>query len=165
MGKFDEILDDVVFNAKTAASAVSKKAATVYEASRHKISASEIRGEINKKLKDLGKYTYKASVYGIDMSEQINAAVEEISELKENLDIINAHIDDIKNQKKCPKCEAKIPKNSKFCNICGAKLDDYDDVFATDDIDDEEVDADKVIAEAEQTAEANEEAAAEETAE
>ena len=134
MGKFDEILDDVVVNAKTAASAVSKKAATVYDASRHKITASEIRGEINKKLKELGKFTYKARVFGADMDEQIDAAIAEIKELKENLEIINAHIDDIKNQKKCPQCEAKIPKNSKFCNICGAKLEEADEVISAADI-------------------------------
>ena len=119
MGKFDEILDDVVVNAKTAASAVSKKAAFVYDASKHKITAAEMRGEINKKLKELGKYTYKARVYNMDMDEQINDVIAEIKELKENLDIINAHLDEITNQKKCPQCEAKIPKNSVYCNICG----------------------------------------------
>ena len=31
MGKFDEIFDDVVVNAKACASAVSQKASTVYE--------------------------------------------------------------------------------------------------------------------------------------
>ena len=80
MGKFDEILDDVVVNAKTAASAVSKKAAFVYDASKHKITAAEMRGEINKKLKELGKYTYKARVYNMDMDEQINDVIAEIKE-------------------------------------------------------------------------------------
>ena len=69
MGKFDEIFDDVVVNAKAAAAVVSKKASTVY-------------------------------------------------------DIINAHIDSVKNQKKCPQCEAKIPRNSIYCNICGAKVEE-----------------------------------------
>ena len=38
MGKFDEIFDDVVVNAKACASAVSQKASTVYDVSKHKIS-------------------------------------------------------------------------------------------------------------------------------
>ena len=54
MGKFDEIFDDVVVNAKAAASAVSKKASSMYDTSKHKITAAELRGEINKKLKELG---------------------------------------------------------------------------------------------------------------
>lgn len=124
MGKFDDFFDDVVVNAKTAAEAVSKKAAQVYDASRHKFTAAEIRGDINNKLKDLGKFTYKERVHGVDMSAEINAAIAEIKELKENLEIINNHLDDLMEQKKCPQCEAKVPKNSLFCNICGAKIDE-----------------------------------------
>ena len=124
MGKFDDFFDDVVVNAKTAAETVSKKAAQVYDASRHKFTAAEIRGDINNKLKDLGKFTYKERVHGVDMSAEINAAIAEIKELKENLEIINNHLDNLMEQKKCPQCEAKVPKNSLFCNICGAKIDE-----------------------------------------
>lgn len=160
MGKFDEILDDVVVNAKTAASAVSKKAAFVYDASKHKITAAEMRGEINKKLKELGKYTYKARVYNMDMDEQINDVIAEIKELKENLDIINAHLDEITNQKKCPQCEAKIPKNSVYCNICGTKLEEAEEDAGADDTADE-VPAEEAAEEAvEEAAEAPAETAA-----
>lgn len=160
MGKFDEILDDVVVNAKTAASAVSKKAAFVYDASKHKITAAEMRGEINKKLKELGKYTYKARVYNMDMDEQINDVIAEIKELKENLDIINAHLDEITNQKKCPQCEAKIPKNSVYCNICGTKLEEAEEDAGADDTADE-APAEKAAEEAvEEAAEAPAETAA-----
>lgn len=127
MGKFDEIFDDVVVNAKAAASAVSKKATTMYDTSKHKISAAEIRGEINKKLKELGMLTYKKEVHGVDVSEQIAKIIEEITELKENLAVILDHIDSIKNQKKCPKCESRVPKNSLYCNICGAKLEEEEE--------------------------------------
>ena len=130
MGKFDEIVDDVVVNAKAAAAVVSKKASTVYDTSKHKITAAEIRGEINKKLRDIGKYTYKKEVFGVDTSAEIAQLVADVKELKENLDIINAHIDSVKNQKKCPQCEAKIPRNSIYCNICGAKLEDDEPVAA-----------------------------------
>ena len=124
MGKFDEIFDDVVINAKAAAAVVSKKASTVYDTSKHKITAAEIRGEINKRLRDLGKFTYKREVFGTDTSAEIEKTVAEIKELKENLDIVNAHIDSIKNQRKCPNCDAKLPRNSVFCNICGARIDE-----------------------------------------
>ena len=46
MGKFDGILDDVIVNAKAAASVVSKKASDVYDNSKQKIVAAEIRAEI-----------------------------------------------------------------------------------------------------------------------
>lgn len=168
MGKFDEILDDVVLNAKTAATAVSKKAAIVYDASKHKITAAEIRGEINKKLKELGKFTYKSRVYNTDMNEQIDAAIAEIKELKENLEIINAHIDELKNQKKCPQCEARIPKNSVYCNICGAKLDEAEEVINAADVAEEaaeEAEAETVAEAAAETVAEAEPAPAEEAAE
>ena len=131
MGKFDEIFDDVVVNAKAAASAVSKKASDVYDASKHKITAAEIRGEINKKLRDLGALTYKEQVHGIDLSGQVQQTVAEITELKDNLNIIKEHIAASKNQKKCPQCDANVPKNSVFCNICGARLDEVNDDFSS----------------------------------
>lgn len=124
MGKFDEIFDDVVVNAKAAASVVSKKASVVYDASKHKITAAEIRGEINKKLRDLGALTYKEQIHGTDLSDQIQQTVAEITDLKDNLNIINEHIAASKNHKKCSQCGATVPKNSVFCNICGAKIDD-----------------------------------------
>ncbi|MCD8025859.1 MAG: zinc ribbon domain-containing protein [Clostridiales bacterium] len=123
MGKFDGIFDDMVVNAKAAASAVSKKASEVYDSSKHKITASEIRNDINSKLRDLGAITYKAQTQNVDMSEQIAETVEQITELKDNLAAVNEHIAAAKNQRKCPNCDASVPKNSLFCNICGAKLE------------------------------------------
>ena len=124
MGKFDSFFDDAVVNAKAAASAVSKKAVTFYDASKHKISAAEIRGEINKKLKELGKVTYKSEVHGTDLFAEKEQLIAEIKELIENLNSINGHIAAIKSQRKCPQCEARVPKNSIYCNICGTKLED-----------------------------------------
>lgn len=124
MGKFDTFFDDAVVNAKAAASAVSKKAVTFYDASKHKISAAEIRGEINKKLKELGKVTYKSEVHGTDLFAEKEQLIAEIKELIENLNIINGHIAAIKSQRKCPQCEARVPKNSVFCNFCGTKLEE-----------------------------------------
>lgn len=134
MGKFDEIFDDVVVNAKAAASAVTKKASDVYDASKHKITAAEIRNEINKKLRELGAFTYKSQLHGMDLSDKINQTISEITDLRETLNMVNQHIAATKNQKKCPQCEANVPKNSLFCNICGAKLDntssddDFEDI-------------------------------------
>lgn len=124
MGKFDGILDDVVVNAKAAAAVVSKKANYVYDSSKQKLAASELRSEINKKLKELGALTYKSQTMSVDCTEEIIKIVNEITELKENLDTINQNIASAKNQKRCPQCEANVPKNSLFCNICGAKLED-----------------------------------------
>ena len=124
MKNFDTIIGDVKVNAKAAASAVSKKAAMLYDASKHRISAETIKRSIGKKLIELGKLTYKATTQDIDLAEDIAKVVEEITELKQNLAIVEAHIASIENQKICPECENKVTKESSFCNICGHKFED-----------------------------------------
>lgn len=124
MGKFDGILDDVIVNAKAAASVVSKKASDVYDNSKQKIVAAEIRAEINTKLKELGALAYKSVVHGTDLSDKIKEKSAEITELKENLDLINDSISATKSVTYCPECGSDVPENSKFCNSCGAKLDE-----------------------------------------
>ena len=47
--------------------------------------------------------------------------------MKDNLDVVNEHIAVAKDQRRCPGCNAVIPKNSVFCNICGIKIDDTDE--------------------------------------
>lgn len=82
-----------------------------------------------KKLRELGALTYKSEVHGTDNSQQIKLIVSEISDLKDNLDVVNEHIAVAKDQRRCPGCNAVIPKNSVFCNICGIKIDDTDEDF------------------------------------
>ena len=163
MGKFDSFFDDAVVNAKAAASAVSKKAVTFYDASKHKITAAEIRGEINKKLKELGKITYKSEVHGTDLFAEKEQLIAEIKELIENLNIINGYIASIKSQRKCPQCEARVPKNSIFCNICGTKLEEASAeqavMAAAEKAEEEKAEEEKT----EDTVEAKTEEAAEET--
>ncbi len=124
MKNFDTIIDDVKVNAKNAATVLSQKAAMIYDASKHRISAETIKRNIGKKLIELGKLTYKATTQNIDLSEDIAKVVEEISELKQELSIIVAQLAAIKNQKICPECENKVTKESSFCNICGHKFVD-----------------------------------------
>lgn len=123
MGKFDGVLDDVIVNAKAAASVVSKKASDVYDGSKHKIAAAEIRAEINSKLKELGALTYKMVVHNIDLSDKIKEKTAEITELKENLDVISKSFSSSKNTVCCPECGCDVPENSNFYNSCGSKLD------------------------------------------
>ena len=58
MGKFDGILDDVIVNAKAAASVVSKKASDVYDSSKQKIAAAEIRA-----VRSLIKVKFTSLIY------------------------------------------------------------------------------------------------------
>lgn len=122
MGKFDGIFDDVVVNTKAAASVVSKKASEVIDNSKQKITAAELKSEINGKLRDLGALTYKMKTQNVEADDKVDALVSQISELKDSLNVIYDNIASSKNMKKCPVCNEDIPKNSVFCNICGAKI-------------------------------------------
>lgn len=123
MKNFDTLFDDVRENAMAAAAAVSKQAAKLYDASKHRITAEGIKRNIAKKLIELGKLTYKATTQNIDLSEDIAKAVEEITELKQSLALVKAHIASIKNQKICPDCGNTVPQYSVFCNVCGHKFE------------------------------------------
>ncbi len=124
MKNLDTIIDGVKVNAKAAAAVLSKKAADLYDASKHRISAETLKRAIGKKLIELGKLTYKATTQNVDMAEDIAKVVAEITELKDNLALVNEHIASIKNQKICPECENKVPNVSSFCNICGHKFEE-----------------------------------------
>lgn len=123
MKNFDTIFGDVKDNAMAAASVVSQQAARIYGASKQRFSAETIKRAIGKKLIELGKLTYQATTQDVDLSEDIARTVEEITELKQNLAVVNANIASIKNQKICPECENTVPKESLFCNLCGYKFE------------------------------------------
>ena len=54
--------------------------------------------------------TYKSEVHGTDNSQQVKLIVSEISDLKDNLDVVNEHIAVAKDQRRCPGCNAVFLK-------------------------------------------------------
>lgn len=119
MGMFD----DVVVNAKAAANAISKKAGNVFDISKLKFNATSIRGEINKKNQELGEMVYDSKT-GKNVSEDlINAKIDEIQNLKNDLAAVNELLAAAKNLMICPVCTAVIAKDSMFCNKCGTKIE------------------------------------------
>lgn len=93
----------------------------MYDTSKHKITAAELRGEINKKLKDLGALTYKTQVHGTDLSAEVSTLVSEITELKDNLYIINNHIASAKNQKSARSATLTFQKTQIFATSAAQK--------------------------------------------
>ena len=60
-------------------------------------------------------------------AQTIKIIVSEISDLKDSLNAVNEHIAVATDKRRCPGCNAVIPNNSVFCNICGIKIDDIGD--------------------------------------
>lgn len=111
------IFDDVVVNAKSAASAVSKKAGELYDLSKLRITLASLRSDLNKQYQALGE-----SVYVDASSEDIEAIKTEIDEIIQNISDVEKVLAAARNCVKCPQCGQKLNKNAAFCFTCGAPI-------------------------------------------
>ena len=111
------IFDDVVVNAKTAASAVSKKAGELYDLSKLRITLASLRSDLNKQYQALGE-----AVYCEASEEEIGIIKAEISDVKQNISDVEKILAVSKNTIKCPQCGQKLNKNVSFCYTCGAAV-------------------------------------------
>ena len=75
------IFDDVVVNAKSAAAVVSKKAGTIIDFSKLRISLASLRSELSKQYSALGE-----AVYNNAPEEELEAIKSAISDVKQNID-------------------------------------------------------------------------------
>lgn len=111
------IFDDVVVNAKSAASVVSKKAGEIFDLSKLRISLASLRADLSKQYQALGEAFYNG-----DPAEEIDAIKEEITTIKQNIADIENVLANAKNTVTCPACGEKLNKNAKFCFTCGTAL-------------------------------------------
>ena len=118
------ILDDVVVNAKSAATAVGKKAGELVDLSKLRINAADISGEINKKYQELGRILYQAKKEGAQEEDAVKSCIALIDELYEQLDAVNAQILLMRHKKVCGNCKKENSEDAAVCSACGAALDE-----------------------------------------
>ena len=116
------IMEDVLFNAKTAVDSVGKKAGKVIDRSKLRLAALDIRSELSKKYRMLGKICYEADRTGKDYSKGIKQLEENITELNEQLEQIKELLASTDKKIKCPECGAGNAKGAVFCSKCGVRL-------------------------------------------
>lgn len=125
------LFDDIVINARSAANTVGKtvgkKAGQLKDYSKLKYSESGIKSEIAKKKQALGDYVYACTKIGEVNQEKMQAIVDEIAELEENLQITQEMLVMAKNKMVCNKCKAENEKESVYCSKCGQKLSENDE--------------------------------------
>ena len=114
--------DDIVINAKTAATTVGQKANQIKEYSKLKYAENGIKGEIAKKKQQLGDYIYNCSKNDALDKDTVHKFVAEIDELEENLQITKEMITAAKNKITCEFCKAENDKSAAYCNKCGKEL-------------------------------------------
>jgi hypothetical protein len=117
------LLDDVMVNVKSAATTVSKKTNDIVDYSKLRFTASGLVNEIRKKYQTLGEEVYTCSKIGSNDSQDIELIIQEIDDLKAQLQATNELLTTARHKITCPKCKAVLDKESAFCNKCGAKID------------------------------------------
>lgn len=122
------ILEDAIYNAKTAAGFVGKKAGKIVDASKLTISAAELNSEISKKCEILGRVVYESRISEKSYDAAIAELIEKISELKSQLDSVNELIAESKNKTKCPKCSTVNSRDAIFCGKCGERLKETEEI-------------------------------------
>lgn len=127
------IFEDAIYNARTAAGVVGKKAGKLVDASKLTVLAAELNGEISRKCEILGRVFYESKVSGKSYDKAISELIEKISELKGQLDSVNELMAAAKDKVKCPKCSTVNSKNAIFCERCGKRLKDFEDMPSSDD--------------------------------
>lgn len=118
------IFEDVMSNAKSAATTVGKKAGRLVDISKLRMNANELNNEINKRYEALGRVVYNAAKEEQDIKGLIDECVISIDALYLRLDEVNDKINRLQNKTVCPICSAENPESSMFCSQCGNKLKD-----------------------------------------
>jgi ribosomal protein L40E len=114
------LFEDVVINAKNAATAVGEKANQIMDISKLRINAADLNNEISKRFEALGRVDSKKT--GASSDELIGECVAAIDELYEQLDAVNEQLAAKRSRIPCKKCGQENPVGAAYCSKCGQKL-------------------------------------------
>lgn len=116
------MIDDMWVNAKSAAETVGKKAGQMLDRSKLRLAVMDVKGELSKKYRLLGKLCYEAHKSGKDYTESQQALLENITELNAQLASLRDMLAGIEKKVKCAACGSYNQKGALFCSKCGARL-------------------------------------------
>lgn len=119
MGFFDDALNKT----KEVLNVAYKKTDEVVTIEKQKFSIASLKSKREKDYADLGRIYYELIKESTEIDDNTRNLVDAISEKSEEIARLNEDIQNIKNKRVCPNCNANIDVNSAFCNNCGAKLD------------------------------------------
>ncbi len=117
------IMEDVLLNAKSAVDTVGKKAGNVFDKSKLRLASLDIRTELSKKYRILGRVCYEAQTTGKNYDKNIEKLVAAITELNSELARINEMIAKSEKKVKCTSCGTYNTRGAVFCSKCGTKLE------------------------------------------
>ena len=119
MGFFDQLskkASDTMQSAKDKTNKISTEM-------KLKSQFSEKKDRITVLYSEIGKEVYSNYTKGIkENSDVINEKLKEISDINEELKVINKELLALKGIKVCPSCGGQISVGSEFCPKCGNKV-------------------------------------------
>lgn len=116
-------LDDAITKTKEVFDVACKKTDEVVTTQKQKFSIASLESKREKDYADLGKIYFELVKKDTELSDETRNLVDAIIEKNEEIARLNEDIQNIKNKRICPKCNANIDMNSSYCNSCGEKLD------------------------------------------
>lgn len=115
-------LDDLFIKAKDLASAAGSKAQEMAELAKLRLQAAQLRSDMDANYLKMGEIIYELKKAKTDNEDLIAMCIAEIESQHKELDELNAKINELKNEVKCPECMAANPISALYCSRCGASL-------------------------------------------
>lgn len=116
-------LDDAINKTKEAFDVACKKTDEVVTVEKQKFNIASLKSKREKDYADLGKIYFELVKDSADLEDDTRNLVDAITEKNEEIARLNEDIQNVKNKRVCPNCNANIDINSSYCNNCGQKLD------------------------------------------
>jgi len=115
-------LDDAIIKTKEVFDVACKKTDEVVTTQKQKFNIASLESKCEKDYADLGRIYYKLVKDSTEIDDETRNLVDAIREKCEEITRLKADIQNAKNKRICPNCNANIDVNSVFCNNCGTKL-------------------------------------------
>lgn len=117
-----EFMENVKNVVTDTAQTVVKKTGELLEASKIKYSIFDLKSDIKKLYAQIGEMYYQNKKSG----EQDENSMQELCDLIDakyaQIDALNAKLEDVKNQAKCPACGRICDAELNYCPFCGAEM-------------------------------------------
>ena len=136
MGFFDTIGK----KASEAYSATTKKTGEIAKETKLKMKIAENKSKINDLYEEIGKKVYEKHVKdeSIDIKSELEDECTKIDVLASEIKSCQTSILELKDRKKCPKCDSEIDSNAVFCPKCGEKQTEESKAEESDEVKTEE---------------------------
>lgn len=115
-------IDDAINKTKEVFDVACKKTDEVVTTQKQKFSIASLESKREKDFADLGRIYFELVKNSTDLTDEARNLVDAISEKNAEIARLNQDIQNTKNKRICPNCNANIDVNSVYCNNCGAKL-------------------------------------------